>query len=129
MPFLWALMWVCISFSPIRLWQNYHQALPLVLIVIFYYALFDYRRLNVFMVFILGLLTDFLSFGSIGLNCFIYVLFSYPEKFWKIANGYYNSNKAFLSPKYTEKLQTVIEQEREKNAMLEEYSAFHLQGN
>ncbi len=60
---------------------------------------------------------------------FIYVLFSYPEKFWKIANGYYNSNKAFLSPKYTEKLQTVIEQEREKNAMLEEYSAFHLQGN
>ena len=28
-----------------------------------------------------------------------YVLFSYPEKFWKIANGYYNTNKAFLSPK------------------------------
>ena len=74
MPFLWALMWICLSFSPVRLWQNYHQTLPLVLIVIFYYALFDYRRFNIFIVFILGLLADFLSFGSVGLNCFIYAL-------------------------------------------------------
>lgn len=57
---------------------------------------------------------------------YIYVLFSYPEKFWKIANGYYNTNKAFLSPKYIEKLETVIQQEREKAEMLSQFLAFHL---
>ncbi len=57
---------------------------------------------------------------------YMYVLFSYPEKFWKIANGYYNTNKAFLSPKYEEKLKMVVEQEKEKNEMLMQYSSFHL---
>ncbi len=57
---------------------------------------------------------------------YMYVLFSYPEKFWKIANGYYNTNKAFLSPKYVEKLRMVMEQEKEKNEMLMQYSSFHL---
>lgn len=50
---------------------------------------------------------------------YLYILFSYPEKFWKIANSYYNSNKAFLSPKYLEKLQTLIYQEKEKKEMLD----------
>lgn len=57
---------------------------------------------------------------------YIYILFSYPEKFWKIANSYYNTNKAFLSPKYLEKLENVILQEREKGKMLSEYFALHL---
>ena len=57
---------------------------------------------------------------------YIYTLFSYPEKFWKIANSYYNTNKAFLSPKYFEKLENVILQEREKRKMLSEYFALHL---
>lgn len=52
---------------------------------------------------------------------YMYILFSYPEKFWKIANSYYNSNKAFLSPKYIEKINTVILQEEEKQALLETY--------
>ena len=52
---------------------------------------------------------------------YFYILFSYPEKFWKIANGYYNANKAFLSPKYVEKLRMVILQENEKREMLEQY--------
>lgn len=52
---------------------------------------------------------------------YIYILFSYPEKFWKIANSYYNTNKAFLSPKYVEKLETVIAQETEKERMLDEF--------
>lgn len=56
---------------------------------------------------------------------YLYILFAYPEKFWKIANGYYNSNKAFLSPKYMEKLNTVILQEQEKQDMLEKYWGFH----
>lgn len=57
---------------------------------------------------------------------YMYILFSYPEKFWKIANSYYNTNKAFLSPKYIEKLENVILQEREKRKMLLEYFSFHL---
>ena len=56
---------------------------------------------------------------------YLYILFAYPEKFWKIANSYYNSNKAFLSPKYLEKLQTVILQEQEKQDMLVKYWGFH----
>jgi len=74
MPFLWAFLLVCVSFSPVRLWLNYHQNLPLVLIVIFYYALFNYKKLNVLVVFLLGLFADFLSMGALGLNAFIYVL-------------------------------------------------------
>lgn len=57
---------------------------------------------------------------------YLYILFSYPEKFWKIANSYYNTNKAFLSPKYVEKLETVILQEKEKRELLSEYFTFHL---
>ena len=72
-PFLWAFGFVCGSFIPERLFQNFHQVLPLVLIVIFYYAIFSPRRLNVFMVFILGLLADLLSSSVLGLNAFIYV--------------------------------------------------------
>ena len=29
----------------------------------------------------------------------------YPEKFWKIANSYYNTNKAWVAVKNIEKLQ------------------------
>ena len=50
---------------------------------------------------------------------YLYILFTYPEKFWKIANNYYNSSKVFLSPKYIEKLETVIYQENEKKEMLD----------
>lgn len=57
---------------------------------------------------------------------YLFVLFSYPEKFWKIANRYYNAKKSFLSPKYTEKLENVILQETEKDNMLKEYFSFHL---
>ena len=31
-------------------------------------------------------------------------MFSYPEKFWKIINYYFNSNKAWYSEKNEEKL-------------------------
>lgn len=38
------------------------------------------------------------------------VLFSYPEKFWKIINYYFNSNKSWIPRKSIEKLEMVIEQ-------------------
>ena len=56
---------------------------------------------------------------------YLAIRLAYPEKFWKIANNYYNSNKAFMSPKYLEKLQAVILQEQEKQEMLSRYWGFH----
>ena len=44
---------------------------------------------------------------------------SYPEKFWKIANYYYNNNKAFLPEKNMDKLQVLIEQKDKWMSFLE----------
>lgn len=44
--------------------------------------------------------------------------FLYPEKFWKIVNYYYNSPKAWISYKNTEKLETVLLQEERKEAWI-----------
>lgn len=41
---------------------------------------------------------------------FLSILFMYPEKFWKILNGYFNSNKAWISRKKADKLKKFIEQ-------------------
>ncbi len=42
---------------------------------------------------------------------YLYLYLAYPEKFWKIANRYYNSHKAWLSGRNIEKLEKVIAQE------------------
>ena len=44
--------------------------------------------------------------------------FLYPEKFWKIVNFYFNSSKAWISCKNTEKLETVLQQEENKNTLI-----------
>lgn len=48
---------------------------------------------------------------------------SYPEKYWKVANFYYNSNKAFLPEKNMEKLQRSIAQEENWIRFLRAYFA------
>lgn len=50
----------------------------------------------------------------------LYYRLAYPEKFWKIANFYYNSGKAWIPGKNQEKLERVIAQEREKQLFLDE---------
>lgn len=50
----------------------------------------------------------------------------YPEKFWKVADSYYRSNKAWISSKRVEKLDTAIRQTEEKRRFLEAIFAFHL---
>ena len=45
--------------------------------------------------------------------------FLYPEKFWKIVNFYFNSSKAWISCKNMEKLQTILQQEENKNALIQ----------
>ena len=43
---------------------------------------------------------------------------AYPEKFRKIANFYYNSNKAFLSGQYMAKLENILRLENSKAVFL-----------
>lgn len=49
---------------------------------------------------------------------FIYRL-SYPDKFWKIVNFYYNSKKSWIPDKNREKLEMLINQETAKRKMIE----------
>ena len=51
---------------------------------------------------------------------FIYLMYSFPEKFWKISNRYMNSRKSYISPVLMEKLQKVIEDDQEKLKILSE---------
>lgn len=44
--------------------------------------------------------------------------FSYPEKFWKIANYYFNSKKSFMPEKNMEKLEKLLEQEKSKEIFI-----------
>ncbi len=49
----------------------------------------------------------------------LYYRFAYPEKFWKIVNFYYNSNKAWIPEKNMEKLKKVIDGEKHKQEFLD----------
>lgn len=49
----------------------------------------------------------------------LYYRFSYPEKFWKIVNFYYNNGKAWIPDKNREKLETLLCQENEKVRFLD----------
>lgn len=48
------------------------------------------------------------------------IRFIYPEKFWKIANHYYNSNKAWTPIKNIEKLEMLADQNKVKWNFMEE---------
>lgn len=56
---------------------------------------------------------------SAGSRIDLYYRLAYPEKFWKIANFYYNSGKAWIPEKNQEKLEKVIAQEKEKQRFLD----------
>lgn len=49
----------------------------------------------------------------------LYYRFSYPEKFWKIVNFYYNSGKAWIPGRNMEKIEKLFAQEREKQLFME----------
>lgn len=50
---------------------------------------------------------------------YLYLYMAYPEKFWKIANHYYNAHKAWISGRNIEKLEKFIEQETQREQFLE----------
>lgn len=49
---------------------------------------------------------------------FLYVRLLYPEKFWKLANQYYNRRKAWIPQKDAEKLENMIRQYKTRNSFL-----------
>ena len=51
----------------------------------------------------------------------LYYRLSYPEKFWKIANFYYGASKVWIPAKNMEKLEKILQQEKEKNLFLESF--------
>lgn len=57
---------------------------------------------------------------------YIKIRLVYPEKFWKIANSYYYSNKAWISAKSIEKLDIAIRQTKEKERFLKNVFSFEL---
>lgn len=50
----------------------------------------------------------------------LYYRLAYPEKFWKIANFYYNSGKAWIPERNREKLEKLVRQEESKQHFLDE---------
>lgn len=50
---------------------------------------------------------------------YLYLYMAYPEKFWKIANHYYNAHKAWISGRNIEKLQKFIGQEETREQFLQ----------
>ena len=44
--------------------------------------------------------------------------FAYPEKFWKIANFYFNSKKSFMPEKNMEKLERLLEQDKDRETFI-----------
>lgn len=50
---------------------------------------------------------------------YLYFYLAYPEKFWKIANHYSHSHKAWLSGRNTEKLSKVVAQEGAREHFLQ----------
>ena len=57
---------------------------------------------------------------------YVAIRLAYPEKFWKGANTYYNSNKAWISAKSVEKLHVSIKQMEEKREFLKNILSFNL---
>lgn len=54
----------------------------------------------------------------------LYILLLFPEKFWKLANHYSNSHKAWLSGRCIEKLDMVVRQEQARGTFLENLFSF-----
>lgn len=50
----------------------------------------------------------------------LHIMLLYPEKFWKIVNYYYNSNKAWIPNKNSDKLRVICWQNDLKNLFLKE---------
>lgn len=53
--------------------------------------------------------------------CYLYARFLYPEKFWKVANGYLNRRKSLPPHRQKEKLVTFEQREEERQLFLNKW--------
>lgn len=58
---------------------------------------------------------------------YIYILYLYPEKFYKLSNQYINAPKNWISPKMMEKLGKIIGEEEQKQALLGKLNRYYLE--
>ncbi|MBQ7708232.1 MAG: hypothetical protein IJT72_10710 [Lachnospiraceae bacterium] len=58
---------------------------------------------------------------------YIYILYLYPEKFYKLGNQYINSPKNWISPKMMEKIGKIIAEETKKQALIDKFNSFYLE--
>ncbi len=54
----------------------------------------------------------------------LYLRLAYPEKFWKIANYYYNSNKALIPDKNVNKLRMLVNQSEARERFLNQLARY-----
>lgn len=52
---------------------------------------------------------------------FLYLLFCYPEKFWRISNQYMNHKKCWVLPRYLNKLTEFVELNKKRTEFLDKY--------
>lgn len=83
LPFLFGLFCVFLGNIPISFLPYYHQALPLILGVVFYFSIFNPLFLNAILVFILGLISDSLSALPMGVSSFIYIYVFFIGNFFR----------------------------------------------
>ena len=72
-PLLVGFFLIFISQVPFSLLPGYHQSFPFITGLIFYFAVFNPKRLNVFFVFLLGLTMDLLSSVALGFYTFGFI--------------------------------------------------------
>ncbi len=58
---------------------------------------------------------------------YIYILYLYPEKFYKLSNQYINAPKNWISPKMMEKIGKITGEEEQKQALLGKFKSFYLE--
>ena len=55
------------------------------------------------------------------------ILLEFPEKFWKIANQYYNKRKVWVSDKNIQKLNSLNEQEEKRKMFIKTVIKCHIE--
>lgn len=72
-PFLLGLLLILFSQIPFSLIPYYHQSFPFICCLIFYFAIFNPKVLNLFLVFLLGLIMDMLTTLPLGFYAFGFI--------------------------------------------------------
>lgn len=106
--------------------EHFHQDVQLADLYYFIRKTMEKNRWNILLGDkIIDAYSQIMSLGKHELE-YLAISLSYPEKFWKAANSYYRSSKAWIPTKSVEKLEMAIRQMDEKKHFLETIFSFHL---